>query len=53
MSLRGKYKTLTLLEEMEALNKLDRGASVRDVMNQYGISRTTLYDININLKRTY
>jgi hypothetical protein len=37
---------------MEALNKLDYVASFRNVMNQYGVSRITLYDIKRNRKQT-
>jgi hypothetical protein len=37
---RGKYKTLTLQEKMEVLNKLYNG-----VVKKHGVIRSTLYDI--------
>jgi hypothetical protein len=36
ISAREKYKTLTLQENMEVLNKLDHGGSIQTVMSQYG-----------------
>jgi predicted DNA-binding transcriptional regulator AlpA len=30
---------------MEVLNELDQGTSIQGVMNQCGVSRSTLYDI--------
>jgi hypothetical protein len=35
---------------MEVLNKLDDGASIQSVMNQYGVSLPTLYNIKKNRK---
>jgi hypothetical protein len=52
MSARGKYKTLTFQEKMKVLYKLDHDASIQSVMNLYGVSRSTLYDIKYNRKRT-
>jgi transposase-like protein len=37
---------------MEVLNELDPGASLQNVINQYDVSRSTLYDIKQNRKRT-
>jgi hypothetical protein len=45
MSARGKYKTLTLQEKMEVLNKLYNGAFIQSVVNKYGVIRSSLYDI--------
>jgi hypothetical protein len=35
---------LILQEKMEVLNKLDYGAYIQSIINQYDVSRTTLYD---------
>jgi hypothetical protein len=35
---------------MEVLNNLDPGASLQNVMKQYGINRSTLFDIKQNRK---
>jgi hypothetical protein len=44
----GKYKTLTLQERMEVLNKLDHGASIQSVIKQYGVS--SMVHVVIKLK---
>jgi hypothetical protein len=45
MNARDKYKTLTFEGKMKVLNKLGHGASFQSVMNEYGVSRSSLYDI--------
>jgi hypothetical protein len=52
MSAGGKCKTLILQEKMEVLNKLDHSASIQSVMNEYGVSRSILYYMKGNRKRT-
>lgn len=40
-----KHKTLTLIEKMEVLEKLDSGWSCGDVAKAYGVGRSTIFDI--------
>lgn len=51
MSARGKYKTLTLEHKMKVLSKIDAGYSVQDILNEFGISKSTFYDIKKDRKK--
>jgi transposase len=53
MNAREKFKTLTCGGKMEVSNKLGQGASIQSVVNKYGVSRSSLYDIKKNFIDEY
>uniref|UniRef100_K9IM47 Putative tigger transposable element-derived n=1 Tax=Desmodus rotundus TaxID=9430 RepID=K9IM47_DESRO len=50
MNKRGKYTTLNLEEKMKVLSRIEDGRSLRSVMDEFGISKSTFYDIKKNKK---
>ncbi|XP_017895616.1 PREDICTED: tigger transposable element-derived protein 7 [Capra hircus] len=50
MNKRGKYTTLNLEEKMKVLNRIEAGRSLKTVMDEFGISKSTFYDIKKNKK---
>lgn len=45
MSKRGSYKSLTIEQKIEVLKCIDKGDSVQSVLRDFGISKSTFYDI--------
>ncbi|XP_055265301.1 tigger transposable element-derived protein 7 [Moschus berezovskii] len=50
MNKRGKYTTLNLEEKMKVLSRIEAGRSLKSVMDEFGISKSTFYDIKKNKK---
>ncbi|XP_003761942.1 tigger transposable element-derived protein 7 [Sarcophilus harrisii] len=50
MNKRGKYTTLNLEEKMKVLSRIESGHSLKSVMDEFGISKSTFYDIKKNKK---
>ncbi|KAM5199089.1 tigger transposable element-derived protein 7 [Hipposideros larvatus] len=50
MNKRGKYTTLNLEEKMKVLSRIEAGRSLKNVMDEFGISKSTFYDIKKNKK---
>lgn len=50
MNKRGKYTTLNLEEKMKVLSRIEAGRSLKTVMDEFGISKSTFYDIKKNKK---
>lgn len=50
MNKRGKYTTLNLEEKMKVLSRIEAGQSLKSVMDEFGISKSTFYDIKKNKK---
>lgn len=50
MNKRGKYTTLNLEEKMKVLSRIEAGRSLKSVMDEFGISKSTFYDIRKNKK---
>ena len=50
MNKRGKYTTLNLEEKMRVLSRIEAGRSLKSVMDEFGISKSTFYDIKKNKK---
>ncbi|XP_047636693.1 tigger transposable element-derived protein 7 [Phacochoerus africanus] len=50
MNKRGKYTTLNLEEKMKVLSRIEAGGSLKSVMDEFGISKSTFYDIKKNKK---
>ncbi|XP_037363625.1 LOW QUALITY PROTEIN: tigger transposable element-derived protein 7 [Talpa occidentalis] len=50
MTKRGKYTTLNLEEKMKVLSRIEAGRSLKNVMDEFGISKSTFYDIKKNKK---
>ncbi|XP_016066859.1 PREDICTED: tigger transposable element-derived protein 7 [Miniopterus natalensis] len=50
MNKRGKYTTLNLEEKMKVLSRIEAGQSLKNVMDEFGISKSTFYDIKRNKK---
>lgn len=50
MSKRGKYTTLNLEEKVKVLSRIEAGQSLKSVMDEFGISKSTFYDIKKNKK---
>ncbi|XP_074052993.1 tigger transposable element-derived protein 7 [Macrotis lagotis] len=50
MNKRGKYTTLNLEEKMKVLSRIECGHSLKSVMDEFGISKSTFYDIKKNKK---
>ncbi|XP_038616448.1 tigger transposable element-derived protein 7 [Tachyglossus aculeatus] len=48
MSKRGKYATLNLEAKMKVLSRIEDGQSVKSVMDEFGIAKSTFYDIKKN-----
>jgi len=46
-----KHVTLTLKDKGEILSKIDSGAKVNQLMEEYGIGRSTIYDITKNRQK--
>lgn len=45
MSARSKFKTLTLEGKMKVLSKIGAGHSVQNILNKFGVSKSSFYDI--------
>lgn len=45
MSKRGSYKSLTIEQKIEVLKCVDKGNSVHSILRDFGISKSTFYDI--------
>jgi hypothetical protein len=45
MSKRGSYKSLTIEQKIKVLKCIDKGDSVQSVLREFGISKSTYYDI--------
>uniref|UniRef100_M3Z8K7 Tigger transposable element derived 7 n=1 Tax=Mustela putorius furo TaxID=9669 RepID=M3Z8K7_MUSPF len=50
MNKRGKYTTLNLEEKMKVLSRIEAGRALKSVMDEFGISKSTFYDIKKNKK---
>ncbi|XP_074136042.1 tigger transposable element-derived protein 7 [Sminthopsis crassicaudata] len=50
MNKRGKYTTLNLEDKMKVLSRIESGHSLKSVMDEFGISKSTFYDIKKNRK---
>lgn len=50
MNKRRKYTTLNLEEKMKVLSRIEAGRSLKSVMDEFGISKSTFYDIKKNKK---
>ena len=50
MNKRGKYTTLNLEKKMRVLSRIEAGRSLKSVMDEFGISKSTFYDIKKNKK---
>ncbi|OWK11541.1 hypothetical protein Celaphus_00006843, partial [Cervus elaphus hippelaphus] len=50
MNKRGKYTTLNLEEKMKVLSRIEAGRSLKSVTAEFGISKSTFYDIKKNKK---
>ncbi|KAM8950753.1 tigger transposable element-derived protein 7 isoform 1-T3 [Lycaon pictus] len=50
MNKRGKYTTLNLEEKMKVLSRIEAGRSLKSVMDEFRISKSTFYDIKKNKK---
>nr|CAD7462717.1 unnamed protein product [Timema tahoe] len=48
MSKRGKYKTLSLQEKRTLLSRIESGIPLKDIVNEFGIGKSTFYDIKNN-----
>uniref|UniRef100_A0A2H8TNS6 Jerky-like n=1 Tax=Melanaphis sacchari TaxID=742174 RepID=A0A2H8TNS6_9HEMI len=46
-----KHITLTLVEKLEILNKLENGDKLLNLANEFGVGRTTIYDIRKNSEK--
>ncbi|KAF6127691.1 hypothetical protein HJG60_018897 [Phyllostomus discolor] len=50
MNKRGKYTILNLEEKMKVLSRIEAGQSHKNIMDEFGISKSTFYDIKKNKK---
>lgn len=46
-----KHTTLTLVEKLEILNKIENGDKLENLDNEFGVGHATIYDIRKNSEK--